>query len=169
MSPVGFADLPLLSQIKGRLSWLDERQRVIAQNVANADTPGYASRDLNQPTDFARALAEAAHKRGRSPRILVQVNTGAEPQKAGVPPEAADAMIASARDVYGLTVEGLMCIPPEGADSSPHFAMLAGMAARNGLSGLSMGMSGDFEAAIAEGATHVRVGSALFGTRVSPA
>ena len=117
---------------------------------------------------LARALAEAAHKRGRSPRILVQVNTGAEPQKAGVSPEAADAMIASARDVYGLTVEGLMCIPPADQDPQPHFAMLRALAERNGLSVLSMGMSGDYEAAIRCGATHVRVGTALFGERNRP-
>jgi PLP dependent protein len=114
---------------------------------------------------LARALAEAAAKRGRSPRVLVQVNTGAEPQKAGVLPDQADALIASARDVHGLKVEGLMCIPPADQDAEPHFRMLAEIAARNRLSALSMGMSGDYEAAILCGATHVRVGTALFGER----
>ncbi len=117
---------------------------------------------------LAAALAAAMQKTGRRPRVLVQVNTGAEPQKAGVLPADADALIASARDVHGLRVEGLMCIPP--ADEAPegHFKMLAEIAARNGLSVLSMGMSGDYETAISNGATHVRVGSALFGERNTP-
>lgn len=117
---------------------------------------------------LARALAEAAQKRGRSPRILVQVNTGAEPQKAGAPPAAVDALIATARQTYGLTVEGLMCIPPADQAAEPHFTMLRVLAERNGLSVLSMGMSGDYEAAIRCGATHVRVGTALFGERNRP-
>ncbi|MBB3872692.1 YggS family pyridoxal phosphate-dependent enzyme [Brevundimonas mediterranea] len=117
---------------------------------------------------LARALAEAAQKRGRSPRFLVQVNTGAEPQKAGVPPEAADALIETARRIYGLTVEGLMCIPPADQAAESHFVLLRDMAERNGLSVLSMGMSGDYEAAIRYGATHVRVGTALFGERNRP-
>ncbi|MFB7879473.1 YggS family pyridoxal phosphate-dependent enzyme [Brevundimonas diminuta] len=114
---------------------------------------------------LAAALAAAARKAGRRPRVLVQVNTGAEPQKAGVLPENADALIAAARDVHGLTVEGLMCIPPADEDPAPHFALLAAIAARNSLSVLSMGMSGDYLTAIEAGATHVRVGSALFGER----
>ena len=113
---------------------------------------------------LADKLARLAQDRGACPDLFVQVNTGAEPQKAGVLPDGADAFVASCR-AMGLPVLGLMCIPPEGEDSTPHFAALAGMAARNGLSGLSMGMSGDFEAAIAHGATHVRVGSAIFGAR----
>jgi PLP dependent protein len=107
----------------------------------------------------------AARKTGRRPRVLVQINTGAEPQKAGVLPDDADALIAAARDVHGLTVEGLMCIPPADEDPAPHFALLAAIAARNSLSVLSMGMSGDYLTAIEAGATHVRVGSALFGER----
>lgn len=114
---------------------------------------------------LAVALAAAVRRTGRRPRLLVQVNTGAEPQKAGVSPENADALIAAARDVHGLTVEGLMCIPPADEDPAPHFALLAAIAARNGLSVLSMGMSGDYLTAIEAGATHVRVGSALFGER----
>jgi len=117
---------------------------------------------------LAVALAAAMKKTGRRPRVLVQVNTGAELQKAGVLPAEADALIAAARDLHGLTVEGLMCIPPADAAPEPHFRLLAGIAARNGLSVLSMGMSGDYEAAISCGATHVRVGSALFGERNRP-
>lgn len=112
-------------------------------------------------------LATLAQAHGASPEIFVQVNTGAEPQKAGVLPDDADAFIAQAR-ARDLPLAGLMCIPPEAEDPAPHFAMLAGMAARNGLAGLSMGMSSDFEAAIAAGATHVRVGSAIFGARSAP-
>ncbi|MDN5787735.1 YggS family pyridoxal phosphate-dependent enzyme [Pseudorhodobacter sp.] len=118
---------------------------------------------LDRPS-LATKLANLAQSRGQSPEIFIQINIGAEPQKAGVLPDDADAFIASAR-ALDLPIRGLMCIPPEGEDSRPHFAALAGMAARNGLSGLSMGMSSDFEAAIAAGATHIRVGSAIFGER----
>ncbi|HAL07281.1 MAG TPA: YggS family pyridoxal phosphate-dependent enzyme, partial [Brevundimonas sp.] len=114
---------------------------------------------------LAAALAAAMTRTGRRPSVLVQINTGAEPQKAGVLPGDADALIAAARDRYGLRVEGLMCIPPADEDPAPHFALLAAIAARNELSVLSMGMSGDYPAAIAAGATYVRVGSALFGER----
>ena len=118
---------------------------------------------LDRPS-LAKKLAGLAQARGASPDLFVQVNTGREPQKAGVLPEDLDAFVAEAR-AMDLPVLGLMCIPPEDEDPAPHFAMLAGMAARNGLQGLSMGMSSDFEAAIAAGATHVRVGSAIFGAR----
>jgi pyridoxal phosphate enzyme (YggS family) len=110
------------------------------------------------------ALAAAQDKLGRAPRVLVQVNTGEEPQKAGVAPRDVDALIASAR-AAGLAVEGLMAIPPVDEEPILHFALLARIAARNGLAVLSMGMSSDYEAAIRLGATHVRVGSALFGER----
>ncbi len=113
---------------------------------------------------LAEKLARLAQDRGASPHLFVQVNTGREPQKAGILPEEADAFIARCR-ALDLPIHGLMCIPPEGEDSSPHFAVLAEMARRNGLAGLSMGMSADFEAAIAAGATHIRVGSAIFGAR----
>jgi pyridoxal phosphate enzyme (YggS family) len=113
---------------------------------------------------LARKLATAVQARGACPDLFVQVNTGAEPQKAGVLPNALDGFLADCRG-YGLEVSGLMCIPPAEEDPDPHFARLAEMAARNGLGRLSMGMSGDFEAAIARGATHVRVGSAIFGSR----
>lgn len=115
---------------------------------------------------LATTLARLAQERGASPEVFVQVNTGAEPQKAGVLPNDADTLIAQARRL-DLPVGGVMCIPPEGFDPVPHFAMLGAIAARNGLTGLSMGMSGDFEAAIAAGATHIRVGSAIFGDRVA--
>jgi pyridoxal phosphate enzyme (YggS family) len=114
---------------------------------------------------LARALADEVQKQGRRPRLYVQVNTGEEPQKAGVAPTEADAFIALCRGTYDLQPEGLMCIPPVGEPPGPHFALLARIAARNGLSRLSMGMSGDFETAIAFGATSVRVGSAVFGAR----
>ena len=113
---------------------------------------------------LAEKLAKLAQARGTSPEMFVQVNTGEEPQKAGVLADALDDFVANCR-AMDLPLAGLMCIPPEDQDPAPHFAMLAGMAARNGLSGLSMGMSSDFEAAVAAGATHIRVGSAIFGAR----
>lgn len=115
-------------------------------------------------SSLAEKLAKLAQARGTCPQLFVQVNTGAEPQKAGVLPDDLDGFLTTCRSM-DLPLTGLMCIPPEGEDSGSHFAMLAGMAARNGLRDLSMGMSGDFEAAIAAGATHVRVGSAIFGAR----
>lgn len=114
---------------------------------------------------LARALADLQSKGTRCPRIFVQVNTGEEPQKAGVAPSDADAFITRVRRDYQLPLEGLMCIPPADEPAGPHFALLARIAARNGLSNLSMGMSGDFETAIRFGATSVRVGAALFGAR----
>jgi len=112
---------------------------------------------------LAREIARLAGR--RPPRLFVQVNTGEEPQKGGVVPQDADAFIDLCRSRYGLAIAGLMCIPPADDPPSPHFALLAGIAARNGITGLSMGMSADFEQAIALGATHVRVGSAIFGAR----
>jgi pyridoxal phosphate enzyme (YggS family) len=121
--------------------------------------------DVLDREKLARSLAEAAQKRGRCPEILVQVNTGEDPQKGGVIPSEADALIESARRIYGLPVTGLMCIPPVAEEPAMHFALLAKIAARNGLAQLSMGMSDDFETAVRFGATQVRVGSALFGPR----
>lgn len=118
---------------------------------------------LDRPS-LAQKLARLAEARGACPELFVQVNTGEEPQKAGVMPAEVDGFISDCL-ALGLPLSGLMCIPPEDADSIPHFAALAAMANRNGLTGLSMGMSADFEAAIAAGATHVRVGSAIFGAR----
>ncbi|MDB5460858.1 MAG: putative enzyme with a TIM-barrel fold [Caulobacteraceae bacterium] len=114
---------------------------------------------------LARVLAEEIQRAGRAPRLYVQVNTGEEAQKAGVVPPDADAFIAACRGEHGLAVEGLMCIPPQGEPAGPHFALLARIAARNGVPRLSMGMSADFETAVRFGATSVRVGSALFGSR----
>lgn len=113
------------------------------------------------------ALAKEIERAARAPTLLVEVNTGAEPQKAGVLPEDADAFLRACRDTYGLTIGGLMCIPPLDEPPAPHFALLAKIAARNGLPGLSMGMSADFITAIRFGATLVRVGSAIFGARTA--
>ena len=117
---------------------------------------------------LAAALAREMEKRGRNLPVFVQVNTGEEPQKAGVPPGEADAFIEACRDEYGLNVIGLMCIPPVDEEPALHFALLEKIARRNGLAKLSMGMSRDYETAIAFGATHVRVGSAIFGPRRYP-
>jgi hypothetical protein len=114
---------------------------------------------------LAEKLARAVQARGACPRLFVQVNTGCEPQKAGIDPDALDAFVAACRTDYDLPVFGLMAIPPVDDDPVPHFEGLRAMAVRNGLGGLSMGMSEDFEAAVACGATHVRVGSAIFGER----
>ncbi|MEM8537154.1 MAG: YggS family pyridoxal phosphate-dependent enzyme [Pseudomonadota bacterium] len=116
-------------------------------------------------TKLAKTIARLAQEAGACPDLFVQVNTGEEPQKSGVLPAEADAFVAEVR-ALDLPVKGLMCIPPVDEEPSLHFALLAKIAARNGLTGLSMGMSGDFERAIALGATHIRVGSAIFGNRV---
>jgi hypothetical protein len=115
--------------------------------------------------NIAMTLAEEIARQGKQPRLFVEVNTGGEVQKAGVLPEAADTFIRECREQYRLTVEGLMCIPPFDEAPAPHFALLQKIARRNGLSSLSMGMSADFQRAIAFGATYVRVGSAIFGAR----
>jgi pyridoxal phosphate enzyme (YggS family) len=120
---------------------------------------------LDRPSLAAELAKEFGRHAGPKPRLFVQVNTGAEPQKAGVLPEEADAFIARCRGEFGLAIEGLMCIPPFEEAPAPHFALLAKIAARNGLAQLSMGMSADFATAVAFGATHVRVGSAIFGHR----
>lgn len=116
---------------------------------------------------LARVLAAEIQRAGRAPELLVQVNTGGEPQKAGLAPAQVDAFVKVCRETFGLPVSGLMCIPPEAEPPGPHFALLAKLAARNGLKELSMGMSGDFETAIRFGATMVRIGSALFGARAA--
>lgn len=120
-------------------------------------------------SSVAAALARARDKLGRVPRLICQVNTGREPQKGGVLPEAADAFLAECRQRYELAIEGLMCVPPFDQAPSPHFALLGTIARRNGLAMLSMGMSADFAAAIQLGATHVRIGTAIFGERARPA
>jgi len=145
----------------------DLELRLIGPLQSNKADDAVALFDVIETLDREKlvgALAAAAAKAGRSPRLLIQVNTGEEAQKAGIAPRDADALIAMAR-AEGLFVEGLMAIPPADEEPILHFALLARIAERNGLSVLSMGMSSDFEAAIRLGATHVRVGSALFGER----
>ena len=122
-----------------------------------------AIHSVDRPS-LAQKLAGLAQARGKCPQLFVQLNSGSEPQKAGVLPDDLDRFLAICR-AMDLPLAGLMCIPPEACDPRPHFLALAAMAARNGLSGLSMGMSSDFEAAIAAGATHVRIGAAIFGAR----
>jgi pyridoxal phosphate enzyme (YggS family) len=123
-----------------------------------------AIHSVDRPS-ICQALAKEIDSQQRRPQLFVQLNTGEEPQKAGIAPSEADAFIASCRDKYGLAISGLMCIPPVDEAPAPHFALTAKIAARNGLKNLSMGMSADFAIAIQFGATHVRVGSAIFGQR----
>lgn len=153
------ADWPALSlHIIGGLQTNKARDAVrVADMIESLDRPRLAT-----------ALKEAMDKEGRRPRLLVQVNTGDEDQKSGIARTEADDFIRWCRDEQGLAIDGLMCIPPVDQDPRPHFLMLAEMAARHGLSVLSMGMSSDFEQAIACGATHVRVGTAIFGSRPYP-
>ena len=123
-----------------------------------------AIHSVDRPS-LCAALAKEIDKQGRKPLLFVEINTGAEPQKAGVLPQDADAFLQACRDTYGLTISGLMCIPPFEEAPGPHFALTAKIAKRNGLKLLSMGMSADFATAIQLGATHIRVGSAIFGER----
>jgi pyridoxal phosphate enzyme (YggS family) len=142
--------------------------RLIGPLQTNKAREAVALFDVIETVDrprLAEKLAHEIHVAGAAPRLYVQVNTGEEPQKAGVAPQAADAFIQTCRHHLGLTIEGLMCIPPHGEPPGPHFALLRMIAGRNGLNRLSMGMSEDFEIAIGHGATNVRVGSALFGAR----
>jgi pyridoxal phosphate enzyme (YggS family) len=162
-----------VQEAEGR--WAERRQgvelRLIGPLQTNKAPQAVALFDVIETLDrerLAGALAEAFAREGRTPRLYVQVNTGEEPQKAGVAPEDADAFIELCRKIYGLRIEGLMCIPPEAEPPAPHFALLGKIAARNGLERLSMGMSADFEIAVRLGATSVRVGSALFGQRPTP-
>ena len=123
-----------------------------------------AIHSVDRPS-ICEALAKEINSQKKQPELFVQLNTGEEPQKAGVAPGEADAFIADCREKYGLVISGLMCIPPVNEAPAPHFALTAKIAARNGLKNLSMGMSADFAIAIQFGATHVRVGSAIFGAR----
>ena len=157
---------------EAQVRWGDHRQgielRLIGPLQTNKVAEAVALFDVIETLDrekLARALAEAFRKSGKTLRLYVQVNTGEEPQKAGVAPGEADGFIALCQNDLGLSLEGLMCIPPADEPPGPHFALLAKIAARNGLAKLSMGMSGDFETAVRFGATSVRVGSALFGER----
>ncbi len=154
--------------------WADRREglelRLIGPLQTNKAREAVALFDVIETLDrerLAKALAEEMARQGRAVRLYVQVNTGEEPQKAGVSPAEADAFIARCREAHGLEIEGLMCIPPAEEPAGPHFALLGKIAARNGLSKLSMGMSGDYETAVRFGATSVRVGSALFGARAA--
>lgn len=146
----------------------DLELRLIGPLQSNKSRDAVALFDVIETLDrrkLARTLAEAIQLEGRAPRILVQVNTGEEAQKSGVAPREADEFIAEVRRDFQIEPEGLMCIPPAGEAAGPHFALLARIAERNGLKALSMGMSADFETAIQFGATHVRVGTELFGAR----
>ncbi len=151
-----------------RASGMDLELRLIGPLQTNKAKEAVALFDVIETLDrekLAGALADACAKAGKAPRFYVQVNTGEEDQKAGVAPHEADAFIASVRKTYGFAIEGLMCIPPAEEPAGPHFALLAKIAARNGVAKLSMGMSADYETAVMFGATSVRVGSALFGAR----
>lgn len=160
---------------EARAKWGELRQRfsgvelhLIGPLQSNKTREAVETFDVIESVDrpkIAEALAAEMRRQGKHPRLLVQVNTGAEPQKAGVLPQEADAFIAECREKHGLEIAGLMCVPPVGEQASPHFALLAEIAARNGLKELSMGMSSDYELAIQLGATHVRIGSAIMGER----
>ncbi len=123
-----------------------------------------AIHSVDRPS-LCEALAKEIGRQGRAPQLFVEINNGAEAQKAGILPEQADAFLHACRETYGLSIAGLMCIPPADEAPAPHFALTAKIAARNGLRLLSMGMSADYRTAIGFGATHVRVGSAIFGER----
>lgn len=144
------------------------RLHMIGPLQSNKAREAVALFDVIQSLDresLAKELSREIARSGRAPQLVVQVNTGAEPQKGGVLPSEVDGFLTLCRVHYGLSIAGLMCIPPVEDQPSPHFALLNKIAARNGLSVLSMGMSADYEAAIQLGATHVRVGSAIFGAR----
>lgn len=144
------------------------RLHMIGPLQSNKARDAVALFDVIQSLDresLAKELAREIERAGKAPELIVQVNTGAEPQKGGVLPGEADAFLELCRSRYSLTIAGLMCIPPAEDPPSPHFALLGKIAKRNGLPILSMGMSADYEAAIQLGATHVRVGSAIFGAR----
>lgn len=151
-----------------RAMWPDIELHLIgplqSNKAAEAVTLFDAIHTIDRPK-IAEAIAREMQKQGKTLKLFVQVNTGREPQKAGIDPDEADAFLTTCRETHGLTIEGLMCIPPAEENPTPHFTLLAQIAARNGLKALSMGMSGDYASAIACGATHVRVGSAIFGVR----
>lgn len=151
-----------------RAAWPALRLHLIGGLQTNKAAEAVRLADMIESLDrprLADAIAKAADAAGRLPDLLVQVNIGDEPQKSGVPTAEADAFINACRARFGASLKGLMCVPPAEGDASRHFASLARMAAAHGLGVLSMGMSGDFEAAIRAGATHVRVGTAIFGAR----
>ncbi|MBX3566549.1 MAG: YggS family pyridoxal phosphate-dependent enzyme [Rhizobiaceae bacterium] len=146
----------------------DIELRLIGPLQSNKTREAVALFDVIETVDRDKLAAELSRetaRQGHSPRLYVQVNTGLEPQKAGIAPREAAAFVARCRAVHGLSIEGLMCIPPAEGNPGPHFALLAGIAREAGVERLSMGMSGDYELAIAFGASSVRVGSAIFGHR----
>ena len=151
-----------------RETYPDLELRLIGPLQSNKAADAVAFFDVIESLDrdkIARAVADEIQAQGRAPVVYVQVNIGEEPQKAGILPLEADAFLKAARDSYGLTIAGLMCIPPVEGPRGPYFALLKKIAERNGISHLSMGMSDDFETAIAFGSTEIRVGSAIFGAR----
>jgi PLP dependent protein len=151
-----------------RAGWSDVELHLIGPLQTNKVRDAVALFDVIETVDresLAAALARELARGGRRPRCLVQVNTGEEPQKAGVAPAEADDFIARCREIHGLPIVGLMCIPPVADDPALHFGLLRSLAERHGLAVLSMGMSADFEVAIRFGASHVRVGTAIFGAR----
>ena len=155
-----------------RPRWPDAALHLIGALQTNKVRDAVAIADAIHAVDrpkLATALAREMERQGRRPDCFIQVNTGAEAQKAGVLPDGLDALVARCRDELMLPVTGLMCIPPAAADPAPHFALLRDLAARHGLDRLSMGMSADYRTAIAMGATHIRVGTVIFGPRPAPA
>ncbi len=151
-----------------RAKWPGLQLRLIGPLQRNKAAEAVALFDVIETVDregLAATLADEIARSGRAPELFVQINTGEEGQKAGVSPREADAFLKRVRETHGLNISGLMCIPPAEEEPAMHFALLRKIAARNGLTGLSMGMSGDYETAVRFGATHVRVGSALFGAR----
>src|SRR5262245_1247987 len=151
-----------------KAEFADIELHLIGPLQSNKARQAVALFDVIETIDRDRIAAEIGKeiaKQGKAPRLYVQVNTGSEPQKAGIEPDEAVAFVARCRDVHGLAIEGLMCIPPLEENPGPHFALLEKLARQAGLSKLSMGMSADYETAIAFGATSVRVGSAIFGAR----
>lgn len=155
-----------------RADYPDVELHLIGPLQSNKVKDAVAAFDVIETVDrekIARRLAAEMAAQGRKPALYVQINTGEEDQKAGVPPAEADAFIAACRETHGLEIAGLMCIPPADQPPAPHFALLAKIAERNGIEILSMGMSADYETAVQFGATHVRVGSAIFGARDYPA
>lgn len=155
-----------------RSQFPDVQLHMIGPLQSNKAEDAIALFDVIETVDrlsLVKALVKGMNKLGKIPKYYVEINTGSEPQKSGANPDQADAFIAQCRNEFGLRIEGLMCIPPEGQLASPHFALLAKIANRNGIENLSMGMSADFPLAIQLGATHVRVGTAVFGARAAAA
>lgn len=151
-----------------KMRWPDVELHLIGPLQSNKAADAVQLFDAIHTVDrpkIAQAIAAEMRKQAKPVTLFVQVNTGREPQKAGIDPDQVDGFLKDCREVHGLEISGLMCIPPVGEDPGPHFELLRDIARRNGIGKLSMGMSGDYAAAIAAGATHVRVGSAIFGSR----